>query len=246
MSYWVCVCVVNRFLFVHDVSELDDLFHEVFESDYVEHFLVDYDEEQHLNETGFYVFVHCRDYRNHVHALYSNRYVRNVLNSYSNVCVIPPDEVFATRKNPVNLVRDDEYRVNRSGFLLSGDVVNVTNGCFYQMQGVVLDQVDNTHYRVLFRLFVNSFSRIMNVKQLEFVSSLFKHHKFPVRPGGIRAAQKRIKHLVHSYVSCVRDSYEKRLVSDTAYFAVRLLDFDVVDVLHGQQDVCDLLRGSKQ
>jgi hypothetical protein len=242
LSCWVCVCISHRFVFSHDLNELDDLFKEVLKDDYIEHHIIDLEDEHQLCETGLYVFVHCHDYREHVDSLSSHRYIRNVLNSFSNICTIPLDEIAAVRKHPLQIISYDTYKVNRSGFFMSGDVVRVMNGPLMRMQGVVIEEdVNNADfYVVLFRLFVKSFTRLIHVDDLEFVSSLFKYHKVPVTPRYSRRGRERIKTLLVHQAHRIRRAQQERLIRHASVLVRRNSGANIVGVFTTDLSACDL------
>lgn len=229
--YWICVSIQPHFLQSRGESQLGDLFLEIFGDDYLEHYFLDYDEFEKNNDLDRYVFIHCQAYEQHIHALRINRYIKNVLNSYNDVVLIPEEEVLETKSSVRTIIQDDDYSINRTGFFLFGDIVRVLRGSLSSMNGIVIRQSkkDPDFYVVYFRLFVHKFYRKVHISNMEFHSSIFKYVKIPVRRGQTTKAEKRIKKAIKHYDKLLEDNVQKKLVSDS------------LNNQSGEIDVADLL-----
>ena len=222
-------------------NELDDvevLFKDIFKEDYIEHHLIDIDDDNEtLNELGYYVFVHCYNYVDHINDMYTNRNIRNVLNGYSDIKVIPEEEVFATRKTPMKVIEKDEYKVNRSGFFMFGDIIKVLHGSKAKMQGIIISKTPDelNKYTVLFRLFVRTFTEKIHISQLEFITSLFNHIKIAVPRGKLHDSKKRTKLNINIYNTHVKRAYDDKLVKERKIRLRRIIKTLFIPDIH---DLC--------
>jgi len=214
--YWICVSVNPYYLQSRDIAELDDLFAEIFGDDYIEHYLVDYDEYEKNHEIDRYAFVHCREYKKHAQELKYNRYIKNVLSDFNNIVEIPPEEIFETKISVPNIIDDGYYCVNRTGFFLFGDIVRVLRGSLSSMNGIIIKRCkDNPDfYIVYFRLFVNTIYKRIHISNLVFDTSIFKFIKVPIKRGNITEATKRIKKTIKEYNKLQKENDQKRLIDE--------------------------------
>jgi transcription antitermination factor NusG len=215
--YWICVSIQPHFLQSRGESQLGDLFLEIFGDDYIEHYLLDYDEFEKNHDLDRYAFVHCQEYEPYINALRINRYIKNVLNSFGDVVTIPEEEVLETRSSVQTIIQDDDYYVNRTGFFIFGDIIRVTRGALSSMNGVVIKRSpkDPDFYIVYFRLFVHRFYRKVHVSNMSFHSSIFKYVKIPIKRGQATKADKRIKKMMKIYDNLLGENEQKKLVEDS-------------------------------
>jgi transcription antitermination factor NusG len=214
--YWICVSIQPHFLQLRGEDQLGDLFFEIFGDDYLEHYVLDYDEIEKNNDLDKYAFVHCQDYQKHINTLRVNRYIKNVLNSFNDVVIIPEEEVLETKSSVQNIIQDDDYYVNRTGFFMFGDIVRVTRGSLSSMNGIVIERIpeEPDFYTVYFRLFVHRFYRKIHISNMEFHSSIFKYVKIPIQHGQAANADKRIKKIIKFYNKMLEENAQKKLVED--------------------------------
>ena len=229
--YWICVSIQPHFLQSRGESQLGDLFLEIFGDDYLEYYFLDYDEFEKNHDLDRYVFVHCQEFEKHIHSLRTNRYIKNVLNSFNDVAIIPEEEVLGTKSSVQTIIQDDDYCINRTGFFLFGDIIKVLRGSLSSMNGIVIKQSkkDPNFYIVYFRLFVHKFYRKVLISNMEFHSSIFKYVKVPVKRGQVTKATKRINKATRIYDKLLEENAQKRLVEDS--LDKQLGEIDVADLL---------------
>lgn len=212
--YWICVSINPYFLQNRGEEYLGDLFFEIFGNDYIDHYLIDYDEFEKNYDVDRYAFIHCREYEPYIQTLRVNRHIKNVLNSFGDVVTIPESEVLETKTSVQNIIYDDDYCVNRTGFFLFGDIVRILRGSLSSMNGIVLCRnADNPEfYMVYFRLFVHRFCKQVHCSNLEFDTSIFKYTKLPVKKGQLTKSNRRINKIIKAYESLMKENEQKRLV----------------------------------
>lgn len=222
--YWLCVSIQPHFLQSRGEDQLGDLFFEIFGDDYLDHYSLDYDEFEDNQEIDRYVFVHCKEYVKYIDTLRINRYIKNILNSFGDVVTIPEEEILETKSSVQNIIDDDDYRVNRTGFFMFGDIVRVLRGSLSSMNGIIIrrSKKQPDFYIVYFRLFVHKFYKKVHVSNMEFHSSIFKYVKIPIKRGQITKSTKRIKKMIKQYEVLMRDNEQKKLVED---------EIDIADVV---------------
>lgn len=215
--YWICVSIQPQFLQSRGESQIGDLFLEIFGDDYLEHYLLDYDEFEKNHDLDRYAFVHCQAYEEHIHALRINRYIKSVLNSFSDVVTIPEEEVLETKTSVQTIIQDDDYCINRTGFFMYGDIIRVLRGSMSSMNGIIIkrSKEDPEFYIVYFRLFVHRFYRKIHISNMVFHSSIFKYVKIPIRRGDVGKTMKRIKKKIKLYDELLDENAQKRLVTET-------------------------------
>ena len=215
--YWICVSIQPHFLQSRGESHLGDLFLEIFGDDYLEHYLLDYDEFEKNHDLDRYAFVHCQAYEDHINSLRINRYIKNVLNSFSDIVTIPEEEVLETRTSVQTIIQDEDYCINRTGFFMFGDIVKVLRGSLSSMNGIVIkrSRKDPEFYMVYFRLFVHRFYQKVHISNMEFHSSIFKYVKVPVRRGEVSKSVIRIKKMMKLYDKLLDENVQKRLVEES-------------------------------
>ena len=227
--YWICVSIQPHFLQSRGESQLGDLFLEIFGDDYLEHYLLDYDEFEKNHDLDRYAFVHCQAYEDHINSLRINRYIKNVLNSFSDIVTIPEEEVLETRTSVQTIIQDEDYCINRTGFFMFGDIVKVLRGSLSSMNGIVIkrSKKDPDFYMVYFRLFVHRFYQKVHVSNMEFHSSIFKYVKVPVRRGEVSKSVIRIKKMIKLYDKLLEENAQKRLVEESS----NQKDIDVAELV---------------
>jgi len=163
-----------------------------------------------------YAFVHCQAYKEHIYALRINRYIKSVLNSFSDVVTIPEEEVLETKTSVQTIIKDDDYCINRTGFFMFGDIVRVLRGSLSSMNGIVIkrSKKDPEFYIVYFRLFVHQFYRKVHISNMIFHSSIFKYVKVPIKRGNVGKAMKCIKKKIKLYDALLDENAQKRLVTE--------------------------------
>lgn len=236
---WICVSINPHFLHYHDKEELTDLFYEIFKFDYIEHYLMDEEDGEKDYEFDRYVFVHCKQYKPYISELRKNRYIKNVLNSFDDISPIPEKEIFEIKTTASNVVFDDDYFVNRTGFLLFGDIVKVLDGSLSSMNGVVIKECEKKKdfYYVYFRLFVDSFYKKIHISNLEFKTSIFKFIKNPVIKGTVTKSDKIIKEKIKKYKKLKEKNAQKKLIENS-------LNEEEMIAKNGEScDVVDLIKG---
>ena len=209
---WICLSISNHFLHYHGEEALDDLFFEIFGSDYIEHYKVD-SEEDHP-ESDHYVFLHCREYKPYIDKIRSHRYIKNALNSFSDITIIPEEEIMEMKSSAPQIIHDGDYLINRTGFFMFGDIVQVLKGSLSSINGIIIKRCDDNSdfYYVYFRLFVNSFYKKIHISNLEFNTSIFKYFKSPVVKGSLTESNKRIKKIIKKYKKLQKEYKHKKLV----------------------------------
>ena len=209
---WICLSINNHFLHYHGEEALSDLFFEIFGSDYIEHYKVDCEEDH--QDSDHYVFIHCHAYEPHISSIRAHRYIKNALNSFSDIVVIPEEEILEMNSSVPQIINDGEYCVNRTGFFMFGDIVKVLKGALSSINGIVIKRCEeNTDfYYVYFRLFVNSFYKKIHISNLEFSTSIFKFMKSPVVKGSLTESNKRIKKNIKKYNKLQKEYKHKKLV----------------------------------
>jgi hypothetical protein len=230
--HWICISINPYFLQNQGQEELGDLFLEIFGNDYIEHYLIDYDEFEKNFDIDRYVFLRCREYESHINDLRSNRNIKNILNSFSDVVTIPEEEVLETKISTSNIIYDDIYCVNRTGFFVFGDIVGILRGSLSSLNGIVLcrSKANPEFYTVYFRLFVHNFCKQIHYSNMEFDTSIFKYIKMPVQKGQLTKGQKRINKIVRAYDSLVKENEQKRMVDVKEDRTILRYDEDEIDV----------------
>jgi len=211
---WICLSISNHYLHYHGEESLGDLFFEIFGSDYIEHYKVDCEEDH--PESDHYVFVHCHAYEPYIHDLRVHRYIKNALNSFSDITLIPEEEILEMKSSAPQIISDGEYCVNRTGFFMFGDIVKVLKGSLSSINGIIIKRCEENEdfYYVYFRLFVNSFYKRVHISNLEFSTSIFKFMKSPVVKGTLTESNKRIKKNIKKYNKLQKEHDHKKLVEN--------------------------------
>ena len=237
LVYWICVSINPYFLQTRGESLLPDLFFEIFGNDYVEHYLIDYDEFEKNYDIDRYAFVYCREYKPHIQALQNNRHIKNVLNSFNNIVTIPEKEILATRSSVSNIIYDEDYCINRTGFFMFGDIVRIIRGSLSSMNGIVIcRQKDNTEfYTVYFRLFVHRFFKQIHISNMDFDTSIFKYLKIPVLKGQLTSSKKMINRIIRTYNLLMNENEQKKLV-DMPTKTYREDEIDIANVISNQYE----------
>jgi len=234
---WICLSINPHFLHYHGEDGLGDLFYELFGSDYIEHYSIDYDEEDKNYESDRYVFVHCEDFKPHVEKLRSHRYIKNVLNSFNDVVIIPEEEIMEVKSSVPQIIHDDQYCINRTGFFMFGDIVKMLRGSLSSMHGIVIKRCEDNRdfYHVYFRLFVDSFYKRVHISNLEFHTSIFKFIKSPVIKGTLTEANKFIKKMIKDYDKLQKENTERKLIDSSSKQANAMLEeineCDIVNII---------------
>lgn len=212
--YWICVSINPYFLQNRGKDQLGDLFFEIFGDDYIDHYLVDYDEFEKNYDIDRYVFVYCREYKLYTQKLRDNRNIKNVLNSFSDITPIPESEVLETKTSAQTIIYDDDYCVNRTGFFMFGDIVKILRGSLSSMNGIILGKNEENpeFYDVYFRLFVHRFCKQIHCSNMDFDTSIFKYIKIPVKKGQLTKSKIRINKIIKLYESLMKDNEQKKLV----------------------------------
>lgn len=231
--YWICVSVNPYFLQNRGEDCLNELFVEIFGNDYIDHYLIDYDEFEKNYDVDRYAFIHCREYEHHIQTLRNHRHIKNVLNSFNDVVLIPEKEVLETRTSTSNIIYDDDYCVNRTGFFMFGDIVKIVRGSLSLMNGIVLHRrKDNPEfYTVYFRLFVHHFFKQIHYTNMEFDTSIFKYIKIPVKKGQLTSSQKRINKIIKAYNKLMSEHEHKKLVTEQAVYEEENDDIDIANLI---------------
>jgi transcription antitermination factor NusG len=212
--YWICVSVNPVVFQSQDKNQLTNIFSRIFGDDYLEHYLLDHNEFEKNNELDKYVFVHCLEYEKYAKALQSSRYIKNVFNSFDDISPIPEEEILGTKNTVGNIIQDEQYYVNRTGFFMFGDIVRILQGPLSAMNGIIIEKCsEEDHYLVLFRLFVSHFFEKIKISNMAFHSSIFKYIKVPVKYKFARKSDKKIKEIVKKYNNAIKTYSEKKLVT---------------------------------
>lgn len=234
--YWICVSINPYFLQNRGQDQLGDLFFEIFGDDYVDHYLIDYDEFEKNYDIDIYVFVYCREYESYIEKLRNHRNIKNVLNSFNDVVTIPESEVLETKTSAQTIIYDDDYCVNRTGFFMFGDIVKVLQGSFSSMNGIILSRNEDNpeFYTVYFRLFVRRFCKQIHFSNMDFNTSVFKYMKIPVRKGQLTKSKSRINKIIKSYESLMDDNEQKRLVDSSVVYEEVDSEIDIASLISNQ------------
>jgi hypothetical protein len=211
---WICLSINPHFLHYHGEESLGDLFFEIFGSDYIEHYSIDCDDDEKNYESDRYVFIHCQEFIPHVEKLRNHRYIKNALNSFNDIATIPEEEIMEIKSTVTQIIQDDEYCINRTGFFMFGDIVRVLHGSLSSMNGIVIKRCDENSdfYYIYFRLFVDSFYKKIHISNLEFNTSIFKFVKSPVVKGTLTESNKKIKKLIKQYDKLQKENIQKKLI----------------------------------
>lgn len=234
--YWICVSINPYFLQNMGEDKLGDLFFEIFSDDYIDHYLIDYDEFEKNYDIDRYVFVYCREYELYIDKLREHRNIKNVLNSFNDVVTIPESEVLETKTSVQTIIYDDDYCVNRTGFFMFGDIVRVLHGSFSLMNGIVLSRSEENpeFYTVYFRLFVRRFCKLIHFSNINFNTSVFKFIKIPVGKGLLTKSKGRINKIIKSYEKLMDDNERKRLVDSSIVYEEVDSEIDIASLVSNQ------------
>jgi len=236
LVYWICVSINPYFLQNRGKDKLGDLFFEIFGNDYVDHYLIDYDEFEKNYDIDRYAFVYCREYETYIEKLREHRNNKHVLNSFNDVVTIPESEVLETKTSVQTIIYDDDYCVNRTGFFMFGDIVKVLRGSFSLMNGIVLSRCEDNpeFYTVYFRLFVRRFCKQIHFSNMDFSTSVFKYIKVPVRRGQLTKSKCRINKIIKSYEVLMDDNEQKKLVDSSIVYEEVDSEIDVASLISNQ------------
>jgi hypothetical protein len=210
---WICVLVEYRYLITKGLDELGELFYELMGDDYITHHPLDPGEEPADDSASCYVLLCCHEYEPHLSKFANCPYLRGMLNSYKDVHEMSVDEVRSVRKIPSNVIHDGGHVVNRTGFFMPGDIVQVKTGPLSRIQGIVISQSHKNNYRIFFRLFMRSFTNVIAVHDLDFITSLFRYYKFPATRNGIVNSKKLAEKTVSLYRDLLQQQLGQQLVS---------------------------------
>lgn len=211
---WICVLIDYRYLITKGLDQLDELFYGLMGDDYITHHPIDPGEAPPDETTSCYILLCCHSYEQHVNKFATCPYLRGMLNSYKDVHEMSIDEVRSIRKVPSNVVNDGGHIVNRTGFFMPGDIVQVKAGALGRIQGIVISKAHKNSYRVFFRLFMRSFTNVISANDLDFVTSLFRFYKFPTTRSGLKNSKKTVQKIVGLYRELLEQQLGHQLIEN--------------------------------
>lgn len=112
-----------------------------------------------------YLFVKVKNYFNYVKALKDSNVIFGVLDSYDSPSFISESEVYKFRDSLKHKFNTDELK--------NGDVVQIKEGFLKNLKGVVIDKINETKYKVMFKFHTHSMVETMYRKNLVYVSNIF-------------------------------------------------------------------------
>jgi hypothetical protein len=210
---WICVLVSYRYLITHGFDQLGELFTQLMGDDYIDHHPLDPSVEEADDTSSCYVLLRCRSYKEYIGSFSSCPYLRGVLNSYKDVYELLPEEISAIRKVPTNVVKDHGHTINRTGFFMPGDIVHVKKGHLSHVQGIVVKHEKKNLYRVYFRFFMRSFNTTIDADMLDFVSSIFRFYKFPVKRHSLANSKKLANEIAVMYRRLLQQQLKRQLIA---------------------------------
>lgn len=130
--------------------------------------------DQFENALEIYVFVKCPDIYLHKRALMDSKYIRNVLNSFSDIRFIDQSEIDVIQNNWKDKIEEER------GIIRFGDVVLVKSGIFENLTGIVTGKRQEDEYEVMFRLWSGSRTGVLQSNNLITQTNIFTHMRLPV------------------------------------------------------------------
>jgi len=121
---------------------------------------------------GYYAFVNCLNYENHVAGLRRSRVIYDVLPSYKNPHFLSEEEVLSFKDSAENEGKPKE--------LFYGDLVKVEEGYLKNLYGIVKSKNDDNTYKVFFKLYTMKFDEDLSPKVLDLQRNIFDKVRVPV------------------------------------------------------------------
>jgi transcription antitermination factor NusG len=121
---------------------------------------------------GYYAFVNCLNYENHVSGLRRSRVIYDVLPSYKSPHFLSEEEVLSFKDSAENEGRPEE--------LFYGDLVKIEDGYLKNLYGIVKSKNDDGTYKVFFKLYTMKFDEDLSPRVLDLQRNIFDKVRVPV------------------------------------------------------------------
>jgi transcription antitermination factor NusG len=106
-----------------------------------------------------YAFVKCKSYHNHKEGIRNCIAIKSVLASIDSPCFLSDDEVKQFVDSAAVTLSDERFKV--------GDIVEVTNGMYKGLHGIVIEVQKKQVYSVLFSFHIRRFQEVIRAQDLE-------------------------------------------------------------------------------
>lgn len=106
-----------------------------------------------------YAFVKCKNYHNHKDGIRNCIAIKSVLASIDSPCFLSDDEVLQFLDSAAVNLSNERFKI--------GDIVEVTNGCYKGLHGVVTEVMKKQMYSVLFSFHIRRFQEKISAQDLE-------------------------------------------------------------------------------
>jgi hypothetical protein len=123
----------------------------------------------------YFIFVHCRNYWNHIEAINKCHFITSVIPSR--------DSPYHFSTKEVNdFVSSAGHKESKESAFKNGDVVLVKDGYLKGLYGIVIKELSCKKLKVFFSFYVRQFSTDLSVTVLEFIGKV-SGYEIPDRVG---------------------------------------------------------------